>query len=76
LRARGKIVLRRPSGNDYVVVASKGGVSENPGWCQNLLADRDVKIPVLDGIIPVRARTSSADDERRVCGTMAAQSPR
>jgi proline iminopeptidase len=31
-------------GDDYVLVASKGGAPENPGWYRNLVAHPDVKI--------------------------------
>src|SRR5947208_5267374 len=43
--------------NDYVIVASKGGAPEHPGWYRNLVAHPDVKIQVRDKVLPVRART-------------------
>ena len=46
-------------GNDYVIVASKGGAPEHPGWYLNLLAHPDVAIQVWDKVIPVTARTGS-----------------
>ena len=42
-------------GNDYVLVASKGGAPQNPGWYRNLVAHPDAKIQVWDKVIPVRA---------------------
>jgi deazaflavin-dependent oxidoreductase (nitroreductase family) len=62
-------------GDDYVVVASKGGAPEHPGWYRNLLAHPDVKIQVRDRIIPVRARTGTAEDKARVWPIMTAQWP-
>ena len=62
-------------GNDYVVVASKGGAPEHPGWYRNLLAHPDVEIQVRERIIPVRARTGTAEDKRRVWPIMTAQWP-
>src|SRR5262249_55734795 len=53
-------------GEDYVVVASRGGAPENPGWYRNLVAHPDVKIQVRDAIIPVTARTATAEEKRRV----------
>ncbi|HYB98463.1 MAG TPA: nitroreductase family deazaflavin-dependent oxidoreductase [Candidatus Limnocylindrales bacterium] len=53
-------------GNDYVVVASKGGYPDHPGWYKNLLAHPDVEIQVFDRVIPVTARTGSAEDKKRV----------
>ena len=44
-------------GKDYVIVASKGGAPENPGWYGNLVKHPDVEIQVRDKVIPVRART-------------------
>src|SRR6266404_4905687 len=49
-------------GGDYVVVASKGGAPENPGWYR-------------DQVLPVRARTGTPEDKRRVWPIMTAQWP-
>ena len=57
LRALGLIYGR--DGNNYLVVASKGGAPEDPGWYKNLLAHPDVKIQVWDKVIPVRARPAT-----------------
>ena len=62
-------------GDDYVVVASKGGAPEHPGWYQNLVAHPDVKIQVRDKVLPVRARTGTAEDKKRVWPTMTAEWP-
>jgi deazaflavin-dependent oxidoreductase (nitroreductase family) len=62
-------------GANYVLVASKGGASENPGWFQNLLAHPDVKIQVHDQIIAVRARPGTTADKQRVWPTMTKQWP-
>jgi deazaflavin-dependent oxidoreductase (nitroreductase family) len=56
-------------------VASKGGAPDNPGWYENLVAHPDVKIQVWDKVIPVKARTGSADDKRRVWPIMTAVWP-
>ena len=60
-------------GDDYVVVASKGGAPDHPGWYKNLLAHPDVSIQVRNETIPVRARTGTPDDKRRVWPSMTAQ---
>jgi deazaflavin-dependent oxidoreductase (nitroreductase family) len=62
-------------GEDYVVVASKGGAPEHPGWYRNLLAHPDVSIQVWGEVIPVRARTGTAADKARVWPIMTAQWP-
>jgi len=62
-------------GEDYVVVASKGGAPDNPGWYRNLLAHPDVAIQVRGDLIPVRARTGTAEDKKRVWPIMTAEWP-
>jgi len=62
-------------GKDYVIVASKGGAPENPGWYRNLVAHPDVEIQVRDEVLPVRARTGTAADKRRVWPLMTKEWP-
>ena len=62
-------------GADYVIVASKGGAPDNPGWYKNLVAHPDVEIQVWDKVIPVTARTGSAADKQRVWPTMVKEWP-
>jgi deazaflavin-dependent oxidoreductase (nitroreductase family) len=62
-------------GDDYVLVASKGGAPDNPGWYKNLVAHPDVEIHVWDKVIPVTARTGTAEDKKRVWPVMVAQWP-
>jgi deazaflavin-dependent oxidoreductase (nitroreductase family) len=62
-------------GDDYVLVASKGGAPENPGWYENLVANPNAEIQVWDEVIPVVASTGSAEDKKRVWPTMTAQWP-
>ena len=62
-------------GADYVIVASKGGAPEHPGWYENLLAHPDARIQVWGDLIAVTARTATAQEKRRVWPTMTAQWP-
>jgi deazaflavin-dependent oxidoreductase (nitroreductase family) len=62
-------------GTSYVIVASKGGAPQNPGWYQNLLAHPDVEIQVRGDVIPVTAHTATASEKARVWKTMTAQWP-
>lgn len=57
-------------GDDYVLIASKGGYPKNPGWYENLVANPECEIQVWDKVIPVTARTGSADDKKRVWPAM------
>ncbi len=62
-------------GNNYLIVASKGGAPDHPGWYKNLLAHPDLKIQVWDKVIQVRARTATAEEKKRVWPIMTAQWP-
>jgi len=62
-------------GADYVLVASKGGAPEHPGWYLNLVAHPDVAIQVWGDVIPVTARTGTPADKSRVWPIMTAQWP-
>ncbi len=57
-------------GEDYVLVASKGGYPKNPGWYDNLVANPECEIQVRDTIIAVTARTGTAEDKKRVWPAM------
>ncbi|HEX4531217.1 MAG TPA: nitroreductase family deazaflavin-dependent oxidoreductase [Acidimicrobiia bacterium] len=45
-------------GDDLVVVASKGGAPDHPGWYKNLLAHPDASVQVRGERFDVRARTA------------------
>ena len=62
-------------GDSYLVVASKGGAPEHPGWYRNLLAHPNAEIQVLADVIPVVASTASPKDKARLWPLMIAQWP-
>jgi len=62
-------------GSRYLVVASKGGAPEHPGWYKNLLAHPDIEIQVRGDVLPVHARTASTEEKNRVWPIMVAQWP-
>jgi deazaflavin-dependent oxidoreductase (nitroreductase family) len=62
-------------GADFLVIASKGGAPDHPGWYKNLVAHPDVAVQVREQIIPVRARTATAAEKQRLWPTMTAQWP-
>ena len=53
-------------GDNYVVIASKGGAPEDPQWFRNLLANPDVTVEVGTETIPVRARVAEGDERARL----------
>jgi deazaflavin-dependent oxidoreductase (nitroreductase family) len=57
-------------GQDYVLVASKGGYPKNPGWYENLVANPECEVQVWDKVIPVTARTGTPEDKKRVWPAM------
>jgi deazaflavin-dependent oxidoreductase (nitroreductase family) len=62
-------------GADYLIVASKGGAPEHPGWYKNISAQPDIEIQVKGDVIPVRARTASAEEKKRLWPTMVKEWP-
>ena len=62
-------------GRSYLIVGSKGGAPENPGWYRNLVANPRAEIQVRDEVIPVTARTATPEEKRRLWPTMTAQWP-
>jgi deazaflavin-dependent oxidoreductase (nitroreductase family) len=83
LRARGRSTgeLRKVpliygrDGDDYLIVASKGGAPEHPGWYKNLVAQPEIEIQVFGDIVPVRARTASTQEKARLWPVMTAAWP-
>lgn len=53
-------------GDGYVVVASKGGAPEHPGWYRNILADPMVEVQVGTRKMRARARTTSGEERARL----------
>jgi deazaflavin-dependent oxidoreductase (nitroreductase family) len=50
-------------GENYVVVASKGGADQHPGWYLNLMAQPQVEVQVLGDRFTARARTATAEEK-------------
>lgn len=59
-------------GDDYIVVASKGGADTHPDWYHNLVADRQVQIQVGAEVMDATATTASEDSRVRLWTLMAA----
>ena len=63
------------SGADYLIVASKGGAPSHPDWYLNLMANPDTTVQVWGDLIPVTARTATAEEKKRLWGTMTKEWP-
>ena len=53
-------------GGSYIIVASKGGAPEHPGWYRNILANADVEVQVATKKLKARARTATGDERARL----------
>jgi deazaflavin-dependent oxidoreductase (nitroreductase family) len=62
-------------GNDYLVVASKGGTPEDPDWYYNLSANPDVEIQVKGDKINARARTATPAEKAEMWPIMTKEWP-
>jgi deazaflavin-dependent oxidoreductase (nitroreductase family) len=54
------------AGDDYVIVASKGGAPAHPGWYRNLVKDPNVQVQVEDDVFPAHARTATGDEREQL----------
>lgn len=53
-------------GDDYLVVASVGGMPKHPAWYLNLRADPHATIQVKGDVLDVVARTATDDEKPRL----------
>jgi deazaflavin-dependent oxidoreductase (nitroreductase family) len=58
------------SGDDYVVVASKGGADEDPDWFKNLQAGPSAGVQVAGRRFNARARVATATERERLWPVM------
>ena len=59
------------SGDEFVVVASKGGADEDPAWFKNLQADPSVGVQVGTRRFTARARVASSAEREPLWAQMA-----
>jgi deazaflavin-dependent oxidoreductase (nitroreductase family) len=64
-------LIHRTDGERWIVVASKGGAPAHPSWYENLLADPEATIEVLEETVPVRASTAEGEERARLWSLMA-----
>jgi deazaflavin-dependent oxidoreductase (nitroreductase family) len=63
------------SGEDYVVIGSKGGSSTHPAWYRNLVANPEVIIEVGEERFRARARTAEEPERTRLFDAQAELMP-
>jgi proline iminopeptidase len=54
------------TGNSYIIVASKGGAPDHPGWYKNLSANPDVEVQAGTQTLKAKARTVSGEERARL----------
>ena len=59
-------------GDRYILVASKAGAEQHPGWYLNLMANPRVRIQVKDKRMDVVARTATGAERERLWAMMSA----
>ncbi|HET7046212.1 MAG TPA: nitroreductase family deazaflavin-dependent oxidoreductase [Gaiellaceae bacterium] len=68
-------LIYEQAGDAYVIVASKGGTPEHPGWYLNLVAEPQVELQVEDEVFPARARTATGEEREQLWQLAARQWP-
>jgi deazaflavin-dependent oxidoreductase (nitroreductase family) len=58
-------------GGRYLVVASRGGAPEHPGWYKNLVAHPEVGVQIKADRFRARARTATPDEKPALWKLMA-----
>jgi deazaflavin-dependent oxidoreductase (nitroreductase family) len=63
------------TGDDYVVIASKGGSPEHPGWFHNLVADPNVVVEAQGERFDAVARVARGEEHDSLYAAQAAKMP-
>jgi deazaflavin-dependent oxidoreductase (nitroreductase family) len=63
------------AGDDYVIIASKGGAPQHPGWYRNLAKQPLVEVQIKGDVFPARARTATGEERERLWKLAALQWP-
>src|SRR4051794_38043329 len=60
------LIFREDGEGRYVIVASKGGAPQHPGWYHNLKADPEVQVQVLGDRFTARAPDAEGEERERL----------
>ncbi|GII90516.1 nitroreductase family deazaflavin-dependent oxidoreductase [Sinosporangium siamense] len=74
-QARTTPLIYQRHGDDYVIVASKGGAPDHPLWYLNLEANPNVEVQVMDEVFPAHARVATAAERPELWKLMRATWP-
>ena len=53
-------------GENPVIVASKGGAPDHPGWFKNLVQTPEAEVQILESHVPVRAREAEGEEREQL----------
>ncbi|HCI78995.1 MAG TPA: nitroreductase family deazaflavin-dependent oxidoreductase [Ktedonobacter sp.] len=62
-------------GDNFIIIASKGGAPTNPDWYYNILAHPDVSIEVGTEQFPAQAIVAEGEERDRLFNQMATKNP-
>jgi deazaflavin-dependent oxidoreductase (nitroreductase family) len=62
-------------GEDFVIIASKGGASTHPAWYLNLRANPEATVEIEDREVRVRAEETDAEEKARLWQKMVEMYP-
>jgi deazaflavin-dependent oxidoreductase (nitroreductase family) len=62
-------------GDNYVIIASKGGAPEDPQWFRNVVANPEITVEVGTETFPVQARVAEGDERTRLYDAQAEAMP-
>jgi F420H(2)-dependent quinone reductase len=62
-------------GEDFVIIASKGGAATHPAWYLNLIANPEATVEVGDRELRVRAEEADAEEKSRLWQRMVEMYP-
>jgi deazaflavin-dependent oxidoreductase (nitroreductase family) len=68
-------LIYEQAGDDYVIIASKGGAPTHPGWYRNLTKNPGVEVQVKDDVFNAHARTATGAERERLWKLAAEQWP-
>lgn len=66
-------VVYTRDGENYVVIASKGGAPTSPDWYHNLVKNPEVTVEVAGDTFQARARVTQGEERQRLFDAQAAQ---
>lgn len=68
-------VATMPDGDDYIIIASKGGASRNPDWYHNLIANPEVRVEIGTEEFPALAQVTEEPERSELYSRMAGMYP-